>query len=76
MSVGDISHRQANPREISDMFHFTAIHFLPERHSAMVLICIYMCRLVGMSVVSKMRRQNYVAHTHAQSNIWAVKTDL
>ena len=38
MSVGDISRRQANTREISDLFHFTAIHFLPERHSAMVLI--------------------------------------
>ena len=38
MSVGDISRRQANTREISDIFHFTAIHFLPERHSAMVLI--------------------------------------
>ena len=36
--VGDISRRQANTREISDIFHFTAIHFLPERHSAMVLI--------------------------------------
>ena len=40
MSVGDISRRQANTREISDIFHFTAIHFLPERHSAMVLIYI------------------------------------
>ena len=40
-SVGDISRRQANTREISDIFHFTAIHFLPERHSAMVLIYIY-----------------------------------
>ena len=39
-SVGDISRRQANTREISDIFHFTAIHFLPERHSAMVLIII------------------------------------
>ena len=38
MSVGDISRRQANTYEISDIFHFTAIHFLPERHSAMVLI--------------------------------------
>ena len=34
----DISRRQANTREISDIFHFTAIHFLPERHSAMVLV--------------------------------------
>ena len=41
MSVGDISRRQANTREISDIFHFTAIHFLPQRHSAMVLI--YIC---------------------------------
>ena len=31
---------------------------------------------VGMSVVSKMRRQNYVAHAHAQSHFWAVKNDL
>ena len=38
MLVGDISRRQANTCEISDIFHFTAIHFLPERHSAMVLI--------------------------------------
>ena len=30
---------------------------------------------VGMSVVSKMRRRNYVAHAHAQSQFWAVKTD-
>ena len=36
--VSDISRRQANTHEISDIFHFTAIHFLPERHSAMVLI--------------------------------------
>ena len=35
---------------------------------------IYM--LVGMSVVSKMRRRNYLAHAHAQSHFWAVKTDL
>ena len=43
--VGDISRRQvifhvgrqANTREISDIFHFTAIHFLPEQNSAMVL---------------------------------------
>ena len=41
VSVGDISRRQANTHEIYDIFHFTAIHFLPERHSAMVLICIY-----------------------------------
>ena len=40
--VGDISRRQANTREISDIFHFTAIHFLPERHSPMVLIYIFM----------------------------------
>ena len=39
-SVGDISRLQANTREISDIFHFTAIHFLPERHSAMVLECL------------------------------------
>ena len=31
---------------------------------------------VGMSVVSKMRRQDYVAHAHVQSHFWAVKTDL
>ena len=37
---------------------------------------IYMCRSVSMSVVSKMRRQDYVAHAHAQSHFWAVKTDL
>ena len=31
---------------------------------------------VGMSVVSKMRRRNYVAHAHAQKGqFWAVKTD-
>ena len=44
--VGDISRHQVifhvasksrNTREISDIFHFSAIHFLPERHSAMVL---------------------------------------
>ena len=37
---------------------------------------IYMCWSVGMSVVSKMRRRDCVTHTHAQSNFWAVKTDL
>ena len=56
--VGDISRRQVifhvgrwyftsssksrNTREISDIFHFATIHFLPERHSAMVLIYIYL----------------------------------
>ena len=29
-SVGDISLCQANTREISNIFHFIAIHFLPE----------------------------------------------
>ena len=45
MSVGDISRRLANRgipgREISDIYHFAAIHYLPERHSAMVLIYIF-----------------------------------
>ena len=57
VGIGDISHCQVifhvgrlyftsssksrNAREISDIFHFAAIHFLPERHSAMVLIYIY-----------------------------------
>ena len=33
--------KSRNTREISDILHFAAIHFLPERHSAMVLIYIY-----------------------------------
>ena len=33
------SSKSRNTREISDIFHFAAIHFLLERHSAMVLIC-------------------------------------
>ena len=37
---------------------------------------IYMCRSVGMSVVSKMRGRDYMAHTHAQSHFWVVKTYL
>ena len=60
--IGDISRRQVifhvgrcyftsssksrNTHEISDIFHFAAIHFLPERHSAMVLIFIYICMYV------------------------------
>ena len=35
------SSKSRNAREISDIFHFAAIHFLPERHSAMVLIYVY-----------------------------------
>ena len=30
---------------------------------------------VGMSVVSKMRRRDNVAHAHARSHFWKVKTD-
>ena len=38
-SVGDISRRQANTREVSDIFHFTAIHYgTSYGHSAMVLV--------------------------------------
>ena len=32
------SSKSRNTREISDIFHFAAKHFLLERHSAMVLI--------------------------------------
>ena len=41
--VGDISRRQANrgiPVKSMDIFHFAAIHFLPERHSAKVLVIV------------------------------------
>ena len=31
------SSKSRNTREISDIFHFAAIHFLPEQLSAMVL---------------------------------------
>ena len=34
---------------------------------------IYSYMSVGMSVVSKMRRRNYVAQAHAQSYFWAIK---
>ena len=47
MLVGDISRRQANheiPVKYPIYFIFATIHFLPERHSAMVLI--YICMLV------------------------------
>ena len=37
---------------------------------------IYIYMSAGMSVVSKMHRQNYVAHVHAQSHFGAVKTNL
>ena len=37
-----LSGKSRNTREISDIFHFAAVHFLPERHSAMVLIYIYL----------------------------------
>ena len=33
----------------------------------------YICRSVGMSVVSKIRRRDYVAYAHAHSHFWAVK---
>ena len=69
--VGDISHRQANTREISNIFHFTAIHFLPERHSAMVLMYIYMSVCLSCP---KMRRRNYVRA--CSKSVGAVKTDL
>ena len=36
-----LSSKSRNTREISDIFHFPTIYFLPERHSAMVLIYIY-----------------------------------
>ena len=39
-------------------------------------ICICVGRSVGMSVVSKVRTWNYVAHVHAQSHFGAVETDL
>ena len=42
------SSKLRNTREISDTFHFAGIHFLPERHSAMVYIYIYM--YVGLSM--------------------------
>ena len=37
----------------------------------LVYIC---CRYV--SYVKLLRRRNYVAHAHAQSHFWVVKTDL
>ena len=40
------SSKLQNTREISDTFHFAGIHFLPERHSAMVYIYVY----VGLSM--------------------------
>ena len=48
-SVGDISRRQANTRDISDILHFTAIDFLPERHSTNVYINICICYSTGRS---------------------------
>ena len=41
----------------------------------MIYICVSVGRSV-MSVVSKVRRWNYVAHVQAQSHFWAVETDL
>ena len=38
-----------------------------------ILLDIYVS--VGMSVESKMRRRDNVAHAHARSHFWAVKTD-
>ena len=35
-----------------------------------------LCRSVSTSVVSKMRRQDYVAHAHTHSHFWVVKTEL
>ena len=57
MSSSDISRRQANTRVISDIFHFTAIHFLLERHSAMVLIYLYH---VTSSVIDVIGRKVWV----------------
>ena len=37
----------------------------------------YICVCVGRYVCRvRNRRRNYVAHAHAQSHFWAVKTDL
>ena len=38
-----------------------------------ILLDIYVS--VGMSVMSKMRRRDNVAHAHARNHFWAVKTD-
>ena len=41
------------------------------------IFLVYICRYVGMSRMSNyLRRRNYVAHAHAQSHFWAVKTEL
>ena len=34
---------------------------------------VILCVCVGMSVMSKMRRRNHVAHANAQSQFWEVK---
>ena len=38
------------------------------------IFLVYICRYV--SYVKLLRRRNYVAHAHAQSHFWVVKTDL
>ena len=45
------SSKSQNTREISDIFHLSAINFLPERHSAMVLIYIYKTYYMGQRVI-------------------------
>ena len=70
--------KSRNTHEISDIFHFAAIHFLPERHSAMILIYIYIyvCMYVHLrlsmgkqykKLYAKMHGRNYVVQTRACS---------
>ena len=45
------------------------------RDFAYIYVGMSVCRYVGMSVcLSYVSRRNYVAHAHAQSRFWAVKT--
>ena len=49
------SSRLGFTREIRDIFHFYAIHFLWERKSAMVLIYIYMYIRIAFSIELRLR---------------------
>ena len=72
-SVGDISRRQANTRVISDIFHFTAIHFLPERHSAMVL---YICLWSKKKFESYFRDRLTFSNVDSRTSRWIYRLAL
>ena len=71
------SSKSWNTREISDIFHFAAIHFLPERYSAMVLIYIYtvLCEKIVILVVER-TWPSRVNIWPSRVNIWPSRVNI